>query len=180
MTTEEGYKTENTIVCKSTPPMTIPQFQRQCETPEVKKGVVRVRGSDHSSPYNPWNFDQMLEKLRQFEGSVTRRDFEKSKFSFMFGTNLKREQCYDNIRISKASWDSLFCCVNPKFIACIVESGGGGAFLVLPHNKVEQTVCLWLRLRPSLLSDGPSCSRPSPGSRTQGTRAGHYLVSTQR
>jgi len=48
---------------------------------------------------------------------------------------LKREQCYDNIRVSKASWDSTFCSVNPKFLAIIVESGGGGAFLVLPHAK---------------------------------------------
>ena len=70
------------------------------------------------------------------------RVVRQSKFRHVFGANLKREQCYDNIRISKASWDSLFCCVNPKFIACIVESGGGGAFLVLPHNKVELTVSL--------------------------------------
>lgn len=48
---------------------------------------------------------------------------------------MKREQCYDNIRVSKASWDSTFCSVNPKFLAIIVESGGGGAFLVLPHAK---------------------------------------------
>jgi len=53
----------------------------------------------------------------------------------VFGSNLKREQCYDNIRVSKASWDSTFCSVNPKFLAIIVESGGGGAFLVLPHAK---------------------------------------------
>ena len=54
--------------------------------------------------------------------------------------NNKREQCYDNIRITRASWDSTFCCVNPKFIACIVESGGGGAFLVMPLTKVETLV----------------------------------------
>ena len=40
-----------------------------------------------------------------------------------------------NFRISKSSWDSTFCAVNPKFIAVIVESGGGGAFLVLPQSK---------------------------------------------
>ena len=74
------------------------------------------------------------------------RVVRQSKFRHVFGANLKREQCYDNIRISKASWDSLFCCVNPKFIACIVESGGGGAFLVLPHNKVVQAVMSPYRL----------------------------------
>ena len=59
-----------------------------------------------------------------------------SKFRHIFGANQKREQCYDNIRVSKASWDSTFCDVNPKFVAIIVESGGGGAFLVIPLAKV--------------------------------------------
>ncbi|KAG4078738.1 hypothetical protein HA402_015328 [Bradysia odoriphaga] len=59
-----------------------------------------------------------------------------SKFRHVYGTPLKREQCYDNIRVSKSSWDSTFCAVNPKFLAIIVESAGGGAFIVLPHNKV--------------------------------------------
>lgn len=61
-----------------------------------------------------------------------------SKFRHVYGQALKREQCYDNIRVSKSSWDSTFCAVNPKFIAIIVESAGGGAFIVLPQgNKVS-------------------------------------------
>lgn len=60
-----------------------------------------------------------------------------SKFRHVYGTPLKKEQCYDNIRVSKSSWDSTFCAVNPKFLAVIVESAGGGAFIVLPHNKVR-------------------------------------------
>ena len=28
--------------------------------------------------------------------------------------------------------------VNPKFLAIIVESGGGGAFLCIPHSKVAK------------------------------------------
>jgi len=59
-----------------------------------------------------------------------------SKFRHVYGQALKREHCYDNIRVSKSSWDSTFCAVNPKFLAIIVESAGGGAFIVLPHNKV--------------------------------------------
>ncbi|KAK5638031.1 hypothetical protein RI129_012326 [Pyrocoelia pectoralis] len=58
-----------------------------------------------------------------------------SKFRHVYGTALKREQCYDNIRVSKSSWDSTFCTVNPKFLAIIVESAGGGAFIVLPHKQ---------------------------------------------
>lgn len=65
-----------------------------------------------------------------------------SKFRHVYGTALKREQCYDNIRVSKSSWDSTFCAVNPKFLAIIVESAGGGAFIVLPHNKVSFTLDL--------------------------------------
>ncbi|PSN41823.1 Coronin-1C [Blattella germanica] len=59
-----------------------------------------------------------------------------SKFRHVYGSALKREQCYDNIRVSKSSWDSTFCAVNPKFLAIIVESAGGGAFIVLPLSKV--------------------------------------------
>ena len=60
-----------------------------------------------------------------------------SKFRHVYGSALKREQCYDNIRVSKSSWDSTFCAVNPKFLAIIVESAGGGAFIVLPLSKVS-------------------------------------------
>ena len=62
-----------------------------------------------------------------------------SKFRHIYGSNLKREQCFDNIRISKGSWDSTFCAVNPKFLAVIVESGGGGAFLVVPIARVRNS-----------------------------------------
>ncbi len=76
------------------------------------------------------------------------RVVRQSKFRHVFGANLKREQCYDNIRVSKASWDSTFCAVNPKFLAIIVESGGGGAFLVLPHAKVPYLMYLMYRTVP--------------------------------
>lgn len=67
-----------------------------------------------------------------------------SKFRHVYGQALKREQCYDNIRVSKSSWDSTFCAVNPKFLAIIVESAGGGAFIVLPHNKVIDSCAMVL------------------------------------
>lgn len=67
-----------------------------------------------------------------------------SKFRHVYGQALKREQCYDNIRVSKSSWDSTFCAVNPKFLAIIVESAGGGAFIVLPHNKVSDSCAMVL------------------------------------
>ena len=68
-----------------------------------------------------------------------------SHYRHVFGTAPKRELCYDNIKITKSSWDSSFCAVNPKFIAVVLESSGGGAFLVLPLDKVR--VCAWCRAR---------------------------------
>jgi coronin-1B/1C/6 len=56
--------------------------------------------------------------------------------SHVFGQASKKSDCYDNIRITKSAWDSTFCAVNPKFVAIITESAGGGAFLVLPLEKV--------------------------------------------
>lgn len=60
-----------------------------------------------------------------------------SKFRHVFGQAVKNDQCYDDIRVSRVTWDSSFCAVNPKFVAIIIEAGGGGAFLVLPLHKVS-------------------------------------------
>ena len=66
----------------------------------------------------------------------TSRIVRQSKFRHVFGQATKRDQCYDNIRITKSSWDSTFCSVNPKYLAVITEAAGGGAFLVLALDKV--------------------------------------------
>ncbi|XP_029467331.1 coronin-6 isoform X2 [Rhinatrema bivittatum] len=66
---------------------------------------------------------------------MSRRVVRQSKFRHIFGQPLKTDQMYEDIRVSKVTWDSSFCAVNPKFIAIIVESGGGGAFMVLPLSK---------------------------------------------
>jgi coronin-1B/1C/6 len=58
-----------------------------------------------------------------------------SKFRHVYGQASKKQDCYDNIRITKSSWDSTFCAVNPKFIAIITEAAGGGSFLVMPVEK---------------------------------------------
>ena len=69
------------------------------------------------------------------------RIVRQSKFRHVFGHASKRDQCYDNIRITKSSWDSTFCSVNPKYLAVITEAAGGGAFLVLSLDKVH-ALCL--------------------------------------
>ena len=59
-----------------------------------------------------------------------------SKFRHVFGAGSKREHSYDGMKVSKNSWDAPYCAANPKFIAIVLESAGGGSFLVLPLEKV--------------------------------------------
>uniref|UniRef100_A0A8D0GH25 Coronin n=1 Tax=Sphenodon punctatus TaxID=8508 RepID=A0A8D0GH25_SPHPU len=66
---------------------------------------------------------------------MSRRVVRQSKFRHVFGQPVKADQMYEDIRVSKVTWDSSFCAVNPKFVAIIVESSGGGAFMVLPLAK---------------------------------------------
>uniref|UniRef100_A0A3B4B1D0 Coronin n=1 Tax=Periophthalmus magnuspinnatus TaxID=409849 RepID=A0A3B4B1D0_9GOBI len=76
-----------------------------------------------------------------------RRFVRVSKYRHVFGQTVKNDQCYDDIRVSKVTWDSHFCAVNPKFVAIIVEASGGGAFLVIPLHRTGRidsshpTVC---------------------------------------
>uniref|UniRef100_A0A2K6G7T9 Coronin n=1 Tax=Propithecus coquereli TaxID=379532 RepID=A0A2K6G7T9_PROCO len=66
---------------------------------------------------------------------MSRRVVRQSKFRHVFGQAAKADQAYEDIRVSKVTWDSSFCAVNPKFLAIIVEAGGGGSFIVLPLAK---------------------------------------------
>lgn len=68
--------------------------------------------------------------------SFRRGVVRQSKFRHVFAQAWKSEHCIDDIRVSRVTWDSSLCAVNPKFIAVIIEAGGGGAFLVVPLNKV--------------------------------------------
>ena len=63
-----------------------------------------------------------------------------SKFRHVFGQALRKDHCYDNIRITKSSWDATFCAVNPSYVAIITEAVGGGAFLVLGLDKVTTRI----------------------------------------
>jgi coronin-1B/1C/6 len=50
----------------------------------------------------------------------------------VFGTVAKKEDCYDDLRVTRNAWDSNFVAANPKFFSVIFEAGGGGAFAVVP------------------------------------------------
>ena len=60
------------------------------------------------------------------------RGIRSSKFKHVYGSPSKKEKCYDNIKITKNAHDSQFCAVNPKFVAIVTESAGGGCFIVIP------------------------------------------------
>lgn len=69
--------------------------------------------------------------------SFRRGVVRQSKFRHVFAQAWKAEHCIDDVRVSRVTWDSSLCAVNPKFIAVIIEAGGGGAFLVVPISKVQ-------------------------------------------
>ncbi|VDD91026.1 unnamed protein product [Enterobius vermicularis] len=58
-----------------------------------------------------------------------------SKFRHVYCKPVKHEQCISDVRITEITWDSLFCAVNPKFIA-IITKGSGGPFQVIPVTKL--------------------------------------------
>jgi len=58
-----------------------------------------------------------------------------SKFRHVFGQPFKKEECYDEIRVTRSAWDTNLISANPSFFAVILEAGGGGAFQVLPWKQ---------------------------------------------
>ncbi|XP_035824530.1 coronin-2B [Aplysia californica] len=58
-----------------------------------------------------------------------------TKFRHVYGAQCRREQTFENVRITRNTHDSNFCSVNPRFLAIVTESSGGGAFAVLDVNR---------------------------------------------
>ncbi|KAJ2521694.1 Coronin-like protein crn1 [Coemansia sp. RSA 1939] len=65
-------------------------------------------------------------------GSIVRS----SKFRHIFGTANKREESFENLRISVSAWDTNFVTANPKYISVNWNAGGGGAFCIVPQTLV--------------------------------------------
>ena len=53
----------------------------------------------------------------------------------VFGRSTRKEQCYDNLRISKNAWDTNLVKANPNYLAVNWDASGGGAFAVIPLNE---------------------------------------------
>lgn len=58
-----------------------------------------------------------------------------SKYRHVFGRSTKKELCYDNLHISRNAWDSNIIKANPTYLSVNWESGGGGAFAVIPLSE---------------------------------------------
>ncbi|EWC47000.1 coronin-like protein crn1 [Drechslerella stenobrocha 248] len=63
------------------------------------------------------------------------RFVRQSKYRHVFGRSTRKEQCYDNLHISKNAWDSNIVKANPKYLSVNWEASGGGAFAVIPLNE---------------------------------------------
>ncbi|XP_076867418.1 uncharacterized protein coro1cb isoform X2 [Brachyhypopomus gauderio] len=107
---------------------------------------IKVMNMTKSFDVKKTDQSQMERRLSPKKDMI-RRVVRQSKFRHVFGQAVKNDQCYDDIRVSRVTWDSAFCAANPKFVAIIIEASGGGAFLVLPLQKTGRidkaypTVC---------------------------------------
>ena len=62
-----------------------------------------------------------------------------SRFRHVYGSPASRDQCYDDVRVSTGSGqDASLCAVNRRFVAIIVDSSGGGVFIVIPLCMVRR------------------------------------------
>ncbi|XP_052448741.1 uncharacterized protein LOC128007100 isoform X1 [Carassius gibelio] len=115
--------------------------------PDVTVGSQSLKVSQMKRAFDLQTSSHKMERRSSPKKEMIRRVVRQSKFRHVFGQAVKNDQCYDDIRVSRVTWDSAFCAVNPKFVAIIVEASGGGAFLVLPLQKTGRidkaypTVC---------------------------------------
>ncbi|KAG8148063.1 hypothetical protein E2320_000055 [Naja naja] len=78
---------------------------------------------------------------------MSRRVVRQSKFRHVFGQPVKADQMYEDIRVSKVTWDSSFCAVNPKFLAIIRirrhhHHGGDNAIILWNVGTGEALITL--------------------------------------
>jgi WD40 repeat protein len=59
-----------------------------------------------------------------------------SKYRHVFGTPTKKENSYDNVKVTKSAWDSNKVKVNPKFVGVCWEAGGGGSVAAIPVETI--------------------------------------------
>jgi len=62
------------------------------------------------------------------------RIIRSSKYRHVFGQPAKKEDCYDELKVSRAALDGNYIACSPLFFAVCWEASGGGAFAVLPYD----------------------------------------------
>lgn len=55
-----------------------------------------------------------------------------SKYRHVFGKPTRKEQCYDNLKITRNAWDTNLIKANPLYLSVNWEASGGGAFAIIP------------------------------------------------
>ncbi|KAK7934116.1 hypothetical protein WMY93_005012 [Mugilogobius chulae] len=122
---------------------------------QERSNPVELKASEHGQSVKVAQMKAAFDSAQKSpEKAIERKPSRKdmsfvrvSKYRHVFGQTAKNDQCYDDIRVSRVTWDSNFCAVNPKYVAIIIEASGGGAFLVLPLHKTGRidashpTVC---------------------------------------
>jgi coronin-1B/1C/6 len=59
---------------------------------------------------------------------MANRFVRQSKFKHVYPQPFKKNNCYDNAKVTTNAWDSNLIKVNPKFMSINWKAGGGGAF----------------------------------------------------
>lgn len=55
-----------------------------------------------------------------------------SKYRHVFGQPFRKEDCYDELKITRSAWDSNYVTASPLYLGVIWEAAGGGSFAVIP------------------------------------------------
>jgi len=58
-----------------------------------------------------------------------------SKFRHVFGSVFKKEDCYDELKVTRNAWDSNYIAANPLYFGIVWEAAGGGSFAVVPYGS---------------------------------------------
>ncbi|EXJ95397.1 hypothetical protein A1O1_00518 [Capronia coronata CBS 617.96] len=66
---------------------------------------------------------------------MANRFVRSSKYRHVFGRPTRKEQCYDNVKVSKNAWDTNLIKANPEYLSVNWDSSGGGAFAVIPLSE---------------------------------------------
>ncbi|ATY65122.1 Coronin crn1 [Cordyceps militaris] len=101
------------------------------ETTNKKQPPSHPHPTSLPSPFRCNRNTNNHEGLQSMAGRFVRA----SKYRHVFGKPTRKDNCYDNIHISRNAWDTNLIKVNPEYLSVNWDSSGGGAFAVIPLNE---------------------------------------------